>query len=319
MYDLIIIGGGPAAITAGIYAARQKIKTLLITETFGGQANDAWQIDNYPGLPGLTGLKLTKKFTEHLRKSEIEIKEGIKVQKLEKKEKTFKVITDQDRFESKTIIVATGKRPKKLPAKNIDKFEKKGVSYCATCDAPLFKDKTVAVAGGGDYGINTAEQLLQHAKKIYVIELLKELAATDSVSLDKIRSSDKIEIITETEIIEVGGENFLKKLTLKDLKTGQVKKLSVEGLFVAIGSIPNSQIVKDLVKLNEVGEIVIDQKTNATSTPGIFAAGDVTDVPHKQIVVAAGEGAKATLGVYEYLKAYESTKNIRKYEKWLCW
>ena len=300
MYDLIIIGGGPAAISAGIYAARKKIKTILITESWGGQMTTAPLVENYPGFESISGMDLVTKFTNHLKKNEIEIKEGVKVKEIKNSDSIIEVKTNSNSYESKAIIITTGRIPKKLGLSREEEFIGKGISYCAVCDAPLYKDKIVAVIGGANAGLGTALSLTAYASKIYVLEFLPKLNA-DEILQEKIKKSAQITLLTNVEIKEFKGNKFVNGLVYENRISGENKEIPVEGIFISIGSVSNSSLVKNMVELNEQGEIKIDSK-NRTSQPNIFAAGDVTDISHKQIVIAAGEGAKAALNAYEYLQ-----------------
>ena len=302
MYDLIIIGGGPAAVSAGIYAARKKLKTLLITKGWGGQLNSAPWIENYPGFDSISGMDLSNKFVEHLKKNEIEIKEDLRIKeiKLEEDGKTLRTRGENGDFRAKAAIITTGRIPKKLGISNEEKFIGKGISYCATCDAPLFQDKKVAVIGGANAGLGIALELTDYASKIYLLEFLTELNA-DEYLQEKIEKSSKIEVITNALVKEFKGDQFVKGLVYQDRSSNEIKEMLVDGVFIAIGSSANFSLVKNVVELNKQGEIKIDSK-NRTSQPNIFAAGDVTDVSHKQIIIAAGEGAKAALNAYDYIK-----------------
>lgn len=302
IYDLIIIGGGPAGITAGIYAARKKINTLLIAKEFGGQMNKAHEVENYPGITSAIGIDLTKKFVEHLKKFDIEFKEGKNVRETKKTNAEFEVILeDGEKFESKTIIIASGKNPRPLKVSGEEKFLGKGVTYCSVCDTPLFKGKDVAVIGGGNAGLDAAMDLTKYANKIYVLEFGEKFLGDESTQ-EKLEASGKVEMITNAAIKEIRGDKFVKSLIYEDRKTGKTRELKVEGVFVEIGYVPSSGFIKDLVKFNKAGEIIINQKDNSTKTPGVFAAGDVTDVVYKQIIIAAAEGAKAALSAYNYLQ-----------------
>lgn len=301
MYQLIIIGGGPAAISAGIYAARKKLKTLLVTKDWGGQVGLAPVIQNYPGLNDVSGLELVNKFVDHLKRNELEIKEQQVV-------KEFKLIngsaieikTQSDSYQAKTAIIATGRITRRLGVPGEDKFFGKGVSQCATCDAPLFRDRVVAVIGGANAGLSTALELVEYASKIYILEIASKLGA-DEFFKEKIRKTKKIEVLTGIKVIEIKGDKFVTGLVYHNGGLDQAKELPVQGVFLAIGSLANSSFIKDVVELNKQGEIKINSK-NYTSETNIFAAGDVTDISHKQIVIAAGEGAKAALNAYDYLK-----------------
>jgi len=301
-YELIIIGGGPAGITAGIYAARYRLKTLMITKDFGGQiAKKAVPIENYPAFKEISGIELIRKFKEHLDKFKIDI-EMDSVIKIERTNGNFQVFTqNQKLFKSKTVIIASGADPRPLKVPGENEFVGRGVSYCVTCDSPLFKNKIVAVIGGGNAGFEAAIALARWAKKIYVLEYGERVVA-DIQNQELARKTKKVEIITNAALKEIKGDKFVNSIIYEDRKTGQEKKLEVEGVFVEIGSQPASAFAKDLVELNERGEIKVDFETFQTKTPGLFATGDVNVGKFKQIVTACGEGAKAALAAYDYLQ-----------------
>jgi len=304
IYDLIIIGGGPAGITAGIYAARQKLNTLLITKSFGGQvARKAIMIENYPGFEEISGMELIQKLEKHLRKQKIDI-ERDEVTKLKKiGEKFFVQTKSKNRFQSKAVIVASGADPRPLEVPGEKEFIGKGVSYCTTCDAPLFANKTVAVIGGGNAGFEAAIFLSLIAKKIYILEYGKKVGA-DEINQERVRKTKKVEIITNTALKRIGGNQFVNSLIYQDRKNRKNITLPVEGIFVEVGSQPATSFVKGLVDFNEKDEIIVNPKTGETRIRGLFAAGDIDDVPYKQIVIAAGEGAKAALSAYNYLQKF---------------
>ena len=308
IYDLVIIGGGPAGMTAGIYAARQKLNTLLITKTFGGQmSKKAVPIENWPGEKEISGFDLIQKFKDHLEKFEIDIElDG--VVKIEKNNEIFKVLTEKgNQFESKAAIIATGSDPKPLKIPGETDFIGKGVSYCPTCDASLFSKKNVAVVGGGNSGFETAIMVSKWAKKVYIVEYGSEVKA-DLENQKIAEKTGKIEVITNAAMKEIKGEKFVNLIIYQDSKTKEEKKLEVQGVFIEIGLQPSSSFAKDLVDCNERGEIKIDLETFQTKTLGLFAAGDVKAGKYKQIVIASGEGAKAALFANEYLKKPEHKK-----------
>jgi len=313
VYDLIIIGGGPAGITAGIYAARQKINTLLITKDFGGQiARKAVGIENYPGFEEISGLDLIKKFEKHLRRAsarrdghKIDI-ERDEVRKVKKISNRFLVQTKaKNIFQAKTVIIASGADPRPLEVPGEKEFLGRGVSYCTICDAALFSNKTVAVVGGGNAGFEAAIALSQWAKKIYILEYGEKISA-DLENQERVKKIGRVEVITNAKAKEIKGEKFVKSLIYLDGKTAKEVNLAVEGIFIEIGSQPATSFVKDLVEFNEKDEIKVNSFTGQTKTPGLFAAGDADQVPYKQIVIAAGEGAKAAIAVYEYLQKFQN-------------
>ena len=300
-YDLIIIGGGPAGITAGIYAARKKLRTLLVAKRFGGQMNEAHAVENYPGITVMSGVDLTKKFIENLKKFDIEIKEGKNVREIQVAENKFEVIfEDGEHLDARSIIIASGKNPRPLKVLGEEKFLGKGVTYCSICDVPLFKGKDVVVIGGGNAGLDTALDLTKYANRVYVLEFIDKLLG-DNLTQERLKATGKVEFITSAATKELKGKKLLEGLVYEDRKSGEIKELKVQGVFVEIGYVPSSGFIKDLVKFNKAGEIVINQKDNSTKTPGIFAAGDVTDIIYKQIIIACSEGAKAALSAYNYL------------------
>ncbi|MBU3901586.1 FAD-dependent oxidoreductase [Patescibacteria group bacterium] len=316
LYDLIIIGAGPAGLAAAIYAARKKIKTLVLADGAASQTVEAHLVENYLGIPSVSGSELSEKFREHVRQIGVEIKDGVAIVKIELAGKGFEIVANDGRakrgssqaqlggkFSAKSLIVATGKKYRPLEVPGAKEFKGKGITYCATCDAPLFKNKTVAVVGAGDAGQDAAWQLTKYADKIYLLNKYPELRGGDKQTQEQLKTHSQVEIFNDCEPVEVKGDKFVKTLVFKCNGNSQTKEISIDGVFVEIGSVPASKFLAGVVKLNEKGEIIIDPKTNATSQPGIFAAGDVTDIPYKQMIIAAGEGAKAALSAYEYLKS----------------
>lgn len=302
IYDLIIIGGGPAGIAAGIYASRQKLDTLLIAKSSGGQmTRKAVAIENYPGFEKISGLDLIQKFEKHLRKQKIDIeRDGIV--KIKKTGKSFFVFTkSKQKFESKVVIIASGADPRPLEVPGEKEFIGKGVSYCTSCDAPLFPEKIVVVVGGGNSGFEAAFALTKYAKKIYVLEFNPEIKADPEI-LEQTKKTGKVEIITSASLKKIQGKMFVESIIYQDRKSQKLHTLLVQGVFVEIGSVPATGFVKGLVDFNERDEIQADPRTGQTKTPGLFAAGDVTDVKYKQIVIAAGQGANVALSVHNYLQ-----------------
>lgn len=303
LYDIIIIGGGPAGCAAAVYTARKRLKTLLITEEFGGQSIVSDDIQNWIGEPHISGFDLAKKFEEHVRAfpDMVEVKMPERVAEVRLKGDDFSVTTeDGTTYESKAIILTPGARRKKLGVPGEEQFNGKGVAYCSTCDAPLFSGKTVGVVGGGNAGLEAVVDLIPYADKIYLLEYGDSLKG-DPVTVEEIKKSPKVEIIFNFQTLEILGDKMVTGVTYKDRKTNEEKELAVQGVFVEIGSIPNSEMVKGVVDLDKFGQVIIDSKHGTTSRPGIFAAGDITDDPYKQNNISAGDAVKAALAAYGYL------------------
>ena len=305
MYKLIVVGGGPGGVAAGIYAARKKIKTLLITETFGGQSINSSDIHNWIGTKSVSGFDFAKMLEEHLRAQDgtIEIVDGERVSRVEKITDGYRVSTESGKsFETKHLLITAGSHRKRLDIPGGKEFDGRGVAYCSICDAPLFGGKVVAVVGGGNSAIEAVIDLLSYATKIYLIHRRDTLRA-DPVSQEKIKSDPKVEFILNSEVQEILGneDKFVNRLKYKDKATGEVKELKVDGVFVEIGSDPNTDFLKGLVKVDETGHIVVDHRTQQTSESGIWAAGDATDVLYKQNNISAGDAVKAVLNIYDKL------------------
>jgi len=299
MYHSIIIGGGPAGMSAAIYLARKKLNILLLTMEFGGQAAKSSEIENYLGFTKVSGPELLAKFMDHVEAIGVESKSGEEIELISKIDGGFEVKTKDETYQTRTVLIASGKMPKRLGIPGEDEYIGKGISYCAICDGPLFSNKTVAVIGGGNSALDAAIEIEKYANKVYILNLNEDFQG-DEVRKDHVRESNKIEVLSQVETIETFGEQFLKGLKYKDIKTGEVKELATDGMFVEIGWTPATGFAKELVELNNLQEVKINGE-NETSEPGIFAAGDVTDIKEKQIVIAAGEGAKSALGIWRYL------------------
>lgn len=301
MYDLLIIGGGPAGITAGIYGARKKLKTLILSKDFVGQVGKSFMVENYPGFEEIEGTELIKKFKKHLEKFKPDIKEE-EVVEIKKEKDFFKLkTTAKNDYSAKAVIITSGRDPRPLKVPGEKKFMGKGVSFCVTCDGPLFTGKTVAVVGGGNSGSTAALELVKYCPKVYLLEVSPKLRA-DEIIQEKVKASKKIEVLFSSVLKEIKGKDFVESMIYQNQNSKKIIEISLKGIFVEIGSIPAISFLKDLVDFTERSEIKIDSKTSSTKTTGLFAAGDVTDVKYKQIVIASGEGAKAALSAYEYLQ-----------------
>lgn len=299
MYDLIIIGAGPAGITASVYAARQRLNLLVISKDIGGQAAISGDIENYTGYQFITGPELAQKFEEHMRKFNIALKENEGVVELKKTGDTIVVKTDKASYEARTVIIASGKRSRELNVPGEKEFKNRGLTYCATCDGPLFSGKDVAVIGGGNSGLDATLQLMNIAKRIYIINIAPDLTA-DAVMRQKAQESKIVTILNSSQVTAVLGDKMVNAIRVKS--KDKEETLTVQGVFVEIGLIPNSEFAKDVEK-NQYAEIKVNSR-NETNIPGVFAAGDVTDVPEKQIIIAAGEGSKAALSAFRYLAGH---------------
>ncbi|MEY4731145.1 MAG: hypothetical protein RL681_91 [Candidatus Parcubacteria bacterium] len=302
MYDLIIIGGGPGGVAAGIYAARKKIQTLLITDSFGGQSLVSTDIQNWIGTKSVSGLDLAKMLEEHLRTQEgIEIIDDDLVTGVQDVQDALGIATKNGRtLQTKYLLVASGSRRRKLDIPGEKELDGKGVVYCSTCDAPLFKGKVVAVIGGGNAGFEAGIDLLPYAAKIYLLER-GEVPRGDAVTLAKLTASPKFELLTMAEPQKIFGEQFVSGMEYLDRRTNETKRMDLQGIFVEIGAIPNSEFVKDKVTTDKLGDIMVDHKTQKTSHPRIWAVGDVSDVLYKQNNISAGDAVKAVLNIYDEL------------------
>jgi len=303
MYDLAIIGGGPAGVSAGVYAARKKLKTVLITETFGGQSTESVGIENWIGTKKISGPDFGKMLEEHLEfyaGDSVLIKKGEKVENISKITSGFKVETKAGNFETKTVLVATGSTRRKLEIPGAIEFENKGITYCASCDGPLFTGADVAVIGGGNAAFETAAQLLAYAKSVTLLNRSEEFKA-DPVTVERVLAHPNMKSVKNVILKEVKGERFVSALVYEE--NDQEKKLSVTGVFVEIGLLPTTSFAKDVIPLNNIGQIPVDPKTQRTPTEGIWAAGDSTDGLYHQNNIAAGDAVKALEDIYLYLHA----------------
>ncbi|MDQ0287530.1 thioredoxin reductase (NADPH) [Desulfofundulus luciae] len=301
MYDVAIIGGGPAGLTAGIYAARAKLKSLLIERGMtGGLAATTEFIENYPGFSeGIGGPELMSRMEAQARRFGLEILNS-NVEALKKENLNFAVKTEDTEIMARTVIVATGAQPQRLNVRGEETFHGRGVSYCATCDGAFFKDKRVAVVGGGDAAVEEAMFLTKFATRVFIIHRRGELRATKIVQ-ERARQNPRIEFIWHSIVDEIMGKETVTGVRIKDVRTGQTSELPVDGVFIYIGYSPNSSIVKELVKLDERGYILTDANMQ-TSCPGLFAAGDVRQKSLRQVVTAVADGAIAAVSAEKYLE-----------------
>ncbi|HLD28580.1 MAG TPA: thioredoxin-disulfide reductase [Patescibacteria group bacterium] len=295
----MIVGAGPAGLTAGIYAARRKLKTLVVSMDVGGQASLTNEVENYPGFDFTTGFDLMNKFKGQAEKWGVEFLIN-EVEKIEKKGSLFIVKTNNQQYTAQAVLLAFGLSPRKLGVKGENKFKGRGVSYCATCDGPLFKNKIVGVVGGGNSGFETSEYMSKIAKEVYLIHISDEFTAVPYL-IDRVKKIKNIKFYCCSAVKEIKGQKLVSSVVLSNVKDmGQIEELKLDGVFVEIGYEAKTQWLKGLVKLNREGEIKIGRDCE-TSLLGVFAAGDCSDISYKQIVISAGEGAKAALQVYKYI------------------
>jgi thioredoxin-disulfide reductase len=312
IYDIIIIGGGPAGLTAGLYASRRTLKTLIITKDLGGQASLSHEIENYPGVGVIDGISLMNKFSEQAKSFGCQI-EFQEVKKVSQPGNNFIVETEKQKFEAQALILAFGLQPRDLAVKGEKEHVGRGVSYCATCDGPLFKNKTVAVIGGGNSALEAAEYLAKIAAKVYLIHRREQFRG-EEVVLEQVKNDKKVEMVSSSEVVEIKGSQFVESIVIKNNGHSELKEIKVNGVFVEIGYSAKTEFIKDLVKVNEAGEIITDKNT-VTSQPGVFSCGDVTDSSYKQVVISAGEGAKAALEAYKYLMLKNGERILPDWER----
>lgn len=302
-YDLAIIGGGPAGVSAGVYASRKKLKTIFITESFGGQSIVSDGIENWIGTIKISGADLAKSLEAHLRAyadGVVDIKTNDRVEKIEKTAEFFLVKTLKESFEAKTVLITSGSNRRKLNVPGADTFEHKGLTYCATCDGPLYSDQDVVVIGGGNAGFESAAQLLAYCKSVTLLHKNNEFKA-DPVTIEKMKANPKFKAIANVDILEVKGDKFVSELVYKIKDTREVVNHPTTGIFVEIGAMPATEYAKDLIELTSFGAVKVDPRTQQTSCAGIWAAGDCTDGLYHQNNIACGDAVKALEDIYVHL------------------
>jgi len=299
-YDLLILGGGPAAMNAAVYAARKLINLAIITKDFGGQVRETSEVENWLGFQSINAKDLADNFEEHVKSFDMAVSLGTATTEVKKEADTFKARTDDGKvYSCHALILATGKRHRALSVPGEKELVGRGVAYCATCDAPFFKGKKVVVAGGGNSAFTTAMDLLKVGAEVALVNFIKGWQA-DGALQERVKQADKVSLLDYHQVVRIEGKDRVTAVIVKNRDSEKQKKLDANGIFVEIGLLPNNEPVKNLVDLNEHGEVIVDCSCR-TSVEGLFGAGDVTTVPHKQIVIAAGEGAKAALSAYNYL------------------
>ena len=305
MYDLAILGGGPAGVAAGVYAARKKLKTVFITESFGGQSTESGGIENWIGTINISGVDLGKALENHLRayaNQTIEIITGKRITRVSKIEGGFKIDAGTNSYESRTVLVATGSTRKKLDIPGADIYENKGITYCASCDGPLFAGQDVAVIGGGNAGFESAAQLLMYCKSVTLLNRRNEFRA-DEMTVEKVLAHPNMKVVMGATPKEIRGDKFVNSIIYTDAKTGEDHELPIAGVFVEIGLIPTTNFVAGLIELNPTNQIPVDPKNQRTHVPGVWAAGDCTDGLYHQNNIAAGDAVKALEDIYLFIHA----------------
>jgi NADH-dependent peroxiredoxin subunit F len=297
--DLLVIGGGPAGLNAALYAKRKGLTTGVIAKRIGGQLLNTSSVDNYLGISQVSGEELSEKYLSHLKELEVGILEEVEVKNIRKNNRLFEVVlNDGTVFTSKTLLIATGSSPRKLQVTGEEEYSNRGVAYCAICDAPLFKGKDVIIAGGGNSAVEAAIDVAKFAQHVTLVH--RSQLRADQILIDHMLNQTNITVYLQTQILEIVGDEKMTGVKVLDKQTLLERVIDADGIFIEIGNLPSNHLIKDLVSLNERGEVIVDEK-NMTSLPGLFAAGDVTQMPYKQIVIAVADGAKAALAANEYI------------------
>jgi len=305
MFDLAIIGGGPAGVAAGVYAARKRLKTVFIAGTIGGQSTDSIEIQNWIGTEKISGEELARSLERHLRAYAgdiVELHVGEFAKGIKKNSGSFVVTTDKGLYEARAVLIATGGMRRKLDIPGAAEFEHKGLTYCASCDGPLFSGQDVIVVGGGNAGFESASQLLAYCKSVTLIHRGAAFNKADAATVQAVTAHAHMKALLNTEPVRIEGTQFIEGVVVKDCVSGKEYTIPASGVFVEIGSMPSTGYIKDVVKRDDAGRIVVDAKTQRTSEDGIWAAGDSTDGLYHQNNIAAGDAVKALEDIYYWLK-----------------
>ncbi len=314
LYDFLIIGGGPSGLNAALYAKRKGLEVAILTRQIGGQVINTSSVDNYLGTKFATGEELVNEFKGHVSELEVPIAEYVDVERIipgKGSDYHQVVLTDGRIFRSRTLLLATGTNHRHLRVDGEDRLAGRGVAYCAICDAPLYKNKKVIIAGGGNSAVEAALDLAKVASHVTLVH--RSQFRADKILVDDLYKNDKIDIHLQTQILSIEGQDFMTHIKALQKETGEEIEVFADGIFIEIGNVPNSQLFQDLIDLNENGEIIVDQKS-ATNIPGIYAAGDVTDVIYKQIIIATSDGAKAALSANDYINVQKAKERTMNYE-----
>jgi len=305
IYDLVIIGGGPAGAAAGVYAARKRLKTLLIAETFRGQSAVSEEIQNWIGTVAISGEDLASSLKKHVEAyaGDVLVMREERVAGIEPKLTTFTVTTEKSSYEAHAILVCTGSQRRKLEVSGADTFEHKGLTYCSSCDGPMFAEQDLVVVGGGNAAFETSAQLLAYAKSVTLIHRSPDFHRADSITVEKVLSHPNMRAIKNVDITEVQGDKFANAIVYRNKETNELTTLPVGGIFVEIGQIPNTKFLKGIADLNDHEHVIVDPRTQKTSRHGIWAAGDCTDVLYHQNNIAAGDAVLALEDIFQYLRS----------------
>ena len=304
IYDLIIIGGGPAGAAAGVYAARKRLCSLLITNAFGGQSSVSDKIENWIGTVAISGAQLAENLHAHVEAYAgdcLTIRKGEQVVGIKKEAELVTVTTDEGTYQTRAVLIATGSHQRKITVPGAEKYEHKGITYCASCDGPMFSDMDVVVLGAGNAAFETASQLLAYAKSVTLIHRSDTFRA-EPITIEKVCQNPHMCVIKNAEILEVKGDAMVSSIVYKDKISGNIIDLPTQGIFVEIGQLPNTSFAKGVVDLTPYDQIVIDPRTQKTSVPGIWAAGDCTDILYHQNNIAAGDAVRAIEDIYVTLR-----------------
>ncbi len=306
MYDLAIIGGGPAGVAAGVYAARKRLKTVFIAESIGGQSTDSSEIQNWIGTNAISGLDLAKNLEAHLKayaSDVVDLKLGFRADKVEKSADGFSITTSKETFEAKAVLISTGGSRRKLTVPGAAEFENKGLTYCASCDGPLFAGQDVIVVGAGNAGFESAAQLLAYCKSVTLLNRSAEFLKADAATVQAVMAHANFKALSNTEPVEIKGGPFVKSMVVKNNQTGETAELAATGIFVEIGMISATGLVEGLVDMDEYKHIKVDARNQRSSVTGIWAAGDCTDGLYHQNNIAAGDAVKALEDIYYWIKS----------------
>lgn len=309
MYDLAIIGGGPAGVAAGVYAARKRLKTIFIAESIGGQSTDSTEIQNWIGTNAISGLDLAKNLEAHLKayaSDVVDLKIGSRVEKVKKNPSSgggFLIKTPKETFEAKAVLISTGGSRRKLDVPGAAEFENKGLTYCASCDGPLFAGQDVVVVGGGNAGFESAAQLLAYCKSVTLVHRGNEFTKADAATVQAVMAHPNMKALTNAQPVEIKGGPFVKSVVTKNTQTGELTELPATGIFVEIGMISATGLVEGLVDMDEHKRIKVDGKSQRSSVLGIWSAGDCSDGLYHQNNIAAGDAVKALEDIYYWIKS----------------